>query len=83
MNFIYKHRSGQNLRDPYESRMDIDPNKGVEDDSDGKISLESEKESDRASPNPKDYTPLIRVSSALKSSKQKPSDLWLLEIFKN
>ena len=49
---------------------------------DGEIALESEKELNRASPNPKDYTWPIPFSSALKSTKEKPNDPCLLEIFK-
>ena len=82
MNAISKLRNGKNLSDPYECRIDKDPNKGVEDDLDGEIALESEKELNRASPNPKDYTPSIPFPSALKSTKEKPSDPRLLEIFK-
>ena len=82
MNAISKLRNGKNLSDPYESRLDKDPKKGVEDDLDGEIALESEKELNRASPNPKDYTPPIPFPSALKSTKEKPSDSRLLEILK-
>ena len=82
MNAISKLRNGKNLSDPYESRIDKDPKKGVEDDLDGEIALESEKELNRASPNPKDYTPQIPFPSALKSTKEKPSEPRLLEIFK-
>ena len=70
------------MSDPFQSRIDKDPKKGVEDDLDGEIAPESEKELNRASPNPKDYTPPIPFSSALKSTKEKPRDPRLLEIFK-
>ena len=66
MNAISKLRIGKNLSNPYESRIDKDPEKGVEDDLNGEIALESEKELNRASPNPKDYTPPISLPSALK-----------------
>ena len=59
-----KLRSGKSLSDPYESRIDKYPKKGVDDDLDGDIALESKKELDGASPNPKDYTPPIPFLSA-------------------
>ena len=62
------------MSDPYESRIDKDPKKGFEDDLDDEIALESEKELNRASPNCKDYTLPIPFPSALKSTKEKPSD---------
>ena len=71
MNIFSKLRSGKNLSDPYESRIDKEPKKGVDDDLDGDIALESEKELDRASPNPKDYTPPIPFLSALRLTKEK------------
>ena len=41
---FYKLRTCKNLSDPYDSRIDKDPKKGVEDDLDGEIALESKKE---------------------------------------
>ena len=43
MNVVSKLRNGKNLSDPYESRIDKDPKKGVEDDLDGEIVLERER----------------------------------------
>ena len=57
INVISKLRSSKNLSNPYESRIDKYPKKGVDDDLDGEKALDSYKELDRASLNHKDYTP--------------------------
>ena len=69
------------MSDPYELSIENSPKKGVDDDLDIEKTLESDKKPYRASPNPKDYIPPIPFLSALKSTKEKPQDPHLLEIF--
>ena len=57
MNSLSKLRSGKNLSNHYESKIDIDHKKGVEDDLEFKKALESKKELNGALLNTKDYTP--------------------------
>ena len=83
MSAMSKLRSGKDLSDLYESKIDKYPKKvyfrglfWLWD------SSKSEKEPRRSSPKPKGYTATIPFLSALKLTKEKSSDPCLLQIFK-
>ena len=54
MNVVSKFRSAKKLSDPYESKIEKNHKKRVEDDVDYEKNLESDKETSKESPKPKD-----------------------------
>ena len=82
LNAVSKLRSGKTLIDPYENLGEENHDGKIKENKETRECEEEDRKQKTLDPNPEKYIPPIPFPSALKSSKEKPMDNHLLEIFK-